>query len=89
MHRPQWQPQAIGQQGLWLAGFFALVGAMQLLGFITAATLFCLVFLLVIARLKPWVAAIMALGVTAFLMGMAEFLTLTYPSGLVDPWLFG
>ncbi|MBZ5876360.1 hypothetical protein [Chromohalobacter israelensis] len=62
---------------------------MQLLGFITAATLFSLVFLLVIARLKPWVAAIMALGVTAFLMGMAEFLTLTYPSGLVDPWLFG
>lgn len=31
----------------------------------------------------------MALGVTAFLMGMTEFLTLTYPSGLVDSWLFG
>ncbi|GGY02609.1 membrane protein [Litchfieldella qijiaojingensis] len=87
--RPQWQHQAIGLQGLWLVGFFALVAAMLLLGFITAATLFCLVFLLVIARLKPWVAAGMALGVTAFLVGMAEFLTLTYPSGLIDPWLFG
>lgn len=89
MHRPQWQPQAIGLHGLWLAGFFFLVGAILLLGFITAATLFSLVFLLVIARLKPWVAVVMALGVTAFLMGMAEFLTLTYPRGLVDPWLFG
>ncbi|MCI0509820.1 TctA family transporter [Chromohalobacter marismortui] len=88
IRRPQWQPQAIGLQGLWLAGFFALVGAILLLGFITAATLFSLVFLLAIARLKPWVAVVMSLGVTAFLMGMAEFLTLTYPRGLVDPLLF-
>ena len=89
MHRAQWQHQPIGLQALWLVGFFALVGVMLLLGFITAATLFCLVFLLVIARLKPWVAAVMALGVMAFLVGMAESLTLTYPSGLIDPWLFG
>tara|TARA_B100000700_G_scaffold71851_1_gene80024 strand:- start:11017 stop:12966 length:1950 start_codon:yes stop_codon:yes gene_type:complete len=87
--RPQWQNQAFGLQGLWLVGFFALVGAMLFLGFITAATLFCFVFLLTIARLKTWVAAVMALGVTAFLVGMAEFLTLTYPSGLLDPLLFG
>ncbi|MGB8712001.1 MAG: tricarboxylate transporter, partial [Onishia taeanensis] len=87
--RPQWQHQAFGLQGLWLVGFFALVGAMLLLGFITAATLFCFVFLLTLARLKTWVAAVMALGVTAFLVGMAEFLTLTYPSGLLDPLLFG
>jgi TctA family transporter len=87
--RSRWEHQAIGLQGLWLVGFFALVGAMLLLGFITVATLFCFVFLLTIARLKPWVAAVMAMGVTAFLVGMAEFLTLTYPSGLIDPWLFG
>lgn len=87
--RPRWERQAISLQGLWLVGFFTLVGAMLLLGFITVATLFCFVFLLSIARLKPWVAAVMALGVTAFLVGMAEFLTLTYPSGLIDPWLFG
>lgn len=89
IHRPLWQNQAMRQQGLWLVGFFALVATMVLLGFITAATLFCLTFLLVIARLKPWIAASMALGVTVFLVGMAEFLTLTYPSGLIDPWLFG
>ena len=89
IRRPRWEHQAIGLQGVWLVGFFTLVGAMLLLGFITVATLFCFVFLLTIAQLKPWVAAVMALGVTAFLVGMAEFLTLTYPSGLIDPWLFG
>lgn len=89
IRRPRREYQAIGLQGLWLVGFFTLVGAMLLLGFITVATLFCFAFLLIIARLKPWVAAVMALGVTAFLVGMAEFLTLTYPSGLIDPWLFG
>lgn len=89
VRRPQWQHQVIGLHGLWLVGFFALVGAILLFGFITAATLFSLVFLLAIARLKPWVAVSMSLGVTAFLVGMAEFLTLTYPSGLIDPWLFG
>ncbi|SNY98952.1 tripartite tricarboxylate transporter permease [Halomonas sp. hl-4] len=87
--RPRWEHQATGLQGLWLLGFFTLVGAILLLGFITVATLFCFVFLLTIARLKPWVATAMALGVIAFLVGMAEFLTLTYPSGLIDPWLFG
>ena len=50
MHRPLWQNQAMRQQGLWLVGFFALVATMVLLGFITAATLFCLTFLLVIVR---------------------------------------
>lgn len=89
IYRPQRQYQAIGIQGLWLVGFFALVAAMVLLGFITVATLFCLTFLLVFAHLKPWSATVMALGVMAFLMFMAEFLSLTYPSGLVDPWLFG
>ncbi|MCO7245596.1 tripartite tricarboxylate transporter permease [Halomonas sp. Mc5H-6] len=89
IRRPRWEHQATSLQGLWLVGFFTLVGAMLLLGFITIATLFSFVFLLTIARLKPWAAAVMALGVTAFLVGMAEFLTLTYPSGLIDPWLFG
>ncbi len=31
----------------------------------------------------------MAVGVVVFLVGMAHFLTLTYPSGVLDPWLFG
>lgn len=89
IHRPMWQGQPLGQQIVWLVGFFVLVGMILMLGFITTATLFCLVFLLAIARLKPWAAATMALGVTGFLAGMAELLTLTYPSGLIDPWLFG
>lgn len=89
IRRPQWQAQTMSLHGLWLAGFFALVAAMVFIGFITGATMFCLVFLLVVARIKLWVAAVMALVVTAFLIGMAEFLTLSYPSGLIDPWLFG
>ncbi|EPC02147.1 tricarboxylate transporter [Litchfieldella anticariensis FP35 = DSM 16096] len=89
VRRPEWQHQPLRQQVAWLAGFFALVAIMLTLGFITAATLFCLAFLVAIARLKPWTAAGMSLGVTAFLLGMAQFLTLTYPSGLIDPWLFG
>ena len=43
----------------------------------------------VLLRTKPWIAAGMSLGVTVFLVAMAEFLTLTYPSGLMDPLLFG
>ncbi|WP_431024139.1 tripartite tricarboxylate transporter permease [Halomonas sp. H5] len=89
IHRPTWQHQPLGQQAVWLVGFFVLVGAILMLGFITTATLFCLAFLLSIARLKPWVALGMSAGVTAFLAGMATLLTLTYPRGLIDPWLFG
>lgn len=89
MHRSRRQSQPIGIQGLWLAGFFMLVAAMVMLGFITAATLFCLVFLLACARLRPWQATVMSLAVMGFLMIMAEFLSLTYPSGLVDTLLFG
>ncbi|GAA0587777.1 tripartite tricarboxylate transporter permease [Halomonas salifodinae] len=89
IHRPTWQGQPLGQQIVWLVGFFVLVGAILMLGFITTATLFCLAFLLGIARLKPWLALGMSAGVTAFLAGMATLLTLTYPSGLIDPWLFG
>ena len=63
--------------------------AILTLGFITTATLFCLAFLMVIARLKPWVTLGMSAGVAVFLVSMAKLLTLTYPSGLVDPWLFG
>ncbi|WP_192034376.1 tripartite tricarboxylate transporter permease [Halomonas sp. YLGW01] len=89
LKRPQWQHQAMRRESLWLVGFFGLVGTMVYVGFITAATIFCLVFLLLVARTKPWVAAGMSLGVTVFLVAMAEFLTLTYPGGLMDPLLFG
>ncbi|MCG7598289.1 tripartite tricarboxylate transporter permease [Halomonas sp. McH1-25] len=88
LRRPQWQHQACREELIWLAGFCALIAVILGLGFISTAALFCLVFLLGIARLKPWTAAGMAVGVVAFLVGMAHFLTLTYPSGLLDPWLF-
>ena len=88
LRRPQWQHQACREELIWLAGFCALIAVILGLGFISTAALFCLVFLLGIARLKPWTAAGMAVDVVAFLVGMAHFLTLTYPSGLLDPWLF-
>ncbi|KJZ08030.1 MULTISPECIES: tripartite tricarboxylate transporter permease [unclassified Halomonas] len=88
VRRPRWERQTFAREAIWLVGFFALVAAMLTLGFITTATLFTLVFLLAIAKLKPWVAVLMALGVLAFLLAMAEFLTLTYPQGILDPLLF-
>ncbi|MDI5986599.1 tripartite tricarboxylate transporter permease [Halomonas sp. M4R5S39] len=89
IHRPTWQRHPLGQQVVWLVGFFVLVGTILTLGFITTATLFCLAFLMIIARLKPWVTIGMSAGVAVFLVSMAKVLTLTYPSGLLDPWLFG
>ena len=88
VRRPRWERQTFAREAIWLVGFFALVAAMLTLGFITTATLFTLVFLLAIAKLKPWVTVLMALGVLAFLLAMAEFLTLTYPQGILDPLLF-
>ncbi|SFH70585.1 tripartite tricarboxylate transporter permease [Modicisalibacter xianhensis] len=88
LRRPQWQHQACREELVWLTGFCALIAVILGLGFISTAALFCLVFLLGIARLKLWTAAGMAIGVVAFLVGMAHFLTLTYPSGLLDPWFF-
>ncbi|MBZ9559977.1 MULTISPECIES: tripartite tricarboxylate transporter permease [unclassified Modicisalibacter] len=89
LRRPQWQNQTCREELIWLAGFCALIAAIVGLGFISTAALFCLAFLVGIARLKPWTAAGMAVGVVVFLVGMAHFLTLTYPSGVLDPWLFG
>lgn len=88
LRRPQWQDQACREELIWLAGFCALIAAIVGLGFISTAAIFCLAFLVGIARLKPWTAAGMAVGVVVFLVGMAHFLTLTYPSGFLDPWLF-
>ncbi|WP_302139248.1 tripartite tricarboxylate transporter permease [Halomonas alkalicola] len=89
VRKPTWQRQPLLQQVVWLVGFFALVGTTLTFGLITTATLFCLGFLMFIARLKPLVTITMAAGVAFFLVGMAKLLTLTYPSGLVDPLLFG
>ncbi|WP_136066824.1 tripartite tricarboxylate transporter permease [Modicisalibacter radicis] len=88
VRRPQWQRQTCREELVWLAGFCTLIATVLGLGFISTAALFCLTFLLGIARLKLWTAAGMAVGVVAFLVGMAHFLTLTYPSGVLDPWLF-
>ncbi|MBY6029540.1 tripartite tricarboxylate transporter permease [Halomonas sp. DP8Y7-1] len=89
IRRPRWQQQSLERESVWLIGFFALVGAMLSIGFITTATLFTLVFLLAVAKLRWWLALLMAMGVTGFLVSMATFLTLTYPQGLLDPLLFG
>ncbi|MED5295614.1 MAG: tripartite tricarboxylate transporter permease [Pseudomonadota bacterium] len=89
IRRPRWQQQGLERESVWLIGFFALVGAMLSIGFITTATLFTLVFLLAVAKLRWWLALLMAMGVTGFLVSMATFLTLTYPQGLLDPLLFG
>lgn len=79
----KWKTQTLSQQLLWVAGFFALIGSVLVLGFLLAAALFCLGFLLVVARMKPVAAISLAAGVTLFLMGVANLLTLTYPSGML------
>ncbi|MGO3669275.1 MAG: tripartite tricarboxylate transporter permease [Vreelandella alkaliphila] len=79
----QWQTQALRQQFLWVAGFFALIGSVMIFGFLFTAAVFCLGFLLMVARIKPVVAVGVAAGVTLFLIGMANLLTLTYPSGML------
>ena len=79
----KWQTQALSQQLLWVAGFFALIGGVMVLGFLFAAAIFCLGFLLVVARMKPVAALGLAAGVTLFLMGMAHMLTLNYPTGML------
>ncbi|MDQ7733582.1 tripartite tricarboxylate transporter permease [Halomonas sp. SpR1] len=79
----KWQIQTLNQQLLWVVGFFALIASVMVLGFLFAAAVFCLGFLLVVARMKPVVAVGLAAGVTLFLMGMANLLTLTYPTGML------
>ncbi|MGE6608370.1 tripartite tricarboxylate transporter permease [Halomonas sp. NPDC076908] len=79
----KWQTQTLSQQLIWVAGFFALIGSVMVLGFLFAAAVFCLGFLLVVARMKPVAAMGLAAGVTLFLMGMANLLTLTYPTGML------
>ena len=79
----KWQTQTLSQQLLWVAGFFALIGGVMVLGFLFAAAIFCLGFLLVVARMKPVAAVGLAAGVTLFLMGMAHMLTLNYPTGML------
>lgn len=79
----KWQTQTLSQQLLWVAGFFALIGGVMVLGFLFAAAIFCLGFLLVVARMKPVAAVGLAAGVTLFLMGMAHMLTLNYPTGIL------
>ena len=79
----KWQTQTLSQQLTWVAGFFALIGSVMVLGFLFAAAVFCLGFLLVVARMKPVAAVGLAAGVTLFLMGMANLLTLTYPTGML------
>lgn len=79
----KWQTQTLSQQLLWVAGFFALIGSVMVMGFLFAAAVFCLGFLLVVARMKPVAAVGLAAGVTLFLMGMANLLTLTYPTGML------
>ena len=79
----KWQIQTLRQQFFWVAGFFALIGGVMVFGFLFAAAVFCLGFLLVVARMKPMAAVGLAAGVTLFLMGMANLLTLTYPTGML------
>ncbi len=79
----KWQIQTLSQQLLWVAGFFALIGSVMVLGFLFAAAVFCLGFLLVVARMKPVAAVGLSAGVTLFLMGMAHMLTLNYPTGML------
>uniref|UniRef100_UPI0030F3B451 tripartite tricarboxylate transporter permease n=1 Tax=Vreelandella lionensis TaxID=1144478 RepID=UPI0030F3B451 len=38
----KWQTQTLSQQLIWVAGFFALIGSVMVLGFLFAAAVFCL-----------------------------------------------
>lgn len=88
MHPVTWVKQTIAIQLFWIGGFFLLIGSIMALGFVLTATLFSLLFLLLVARVKPWVATGMAMCVAGFLVGMGHILTLSYPTGVFDPLLF-
>lgn len=79
----RWQHQPLRQQVVWILGFFGLIGGVMLFGFLVMASLFCLGFLLSVARMKPVAAVGLAAGVTLFLVGMANLLTLNYPTGML------
>ncbi|QJQ95846.1 MULTISPECIES: tripartite tricarboxylate transporter permease [Halomonadaceae] len=85
----KWETQPMREEIVWLGGFFSLVGLVLTIGFISSATLFSLAFLLFFAKIKPWLALGLASGVCIFLLTMAHFMSLTYPSGILDSWLFG
>lgn len=79
----KWQVQTFLPQLAWVAGFFALIVCVMVFGLMLTAPVFCLGFLLLVARVKPMTAVVMAAGVAIFLVGMANLLTLTYPSGML------
>ncbi|WP_235039579.1 tripartite tricarboxylate transporter permease [Vreelandella profundi] len=79
----KWQVQTFLPQLAWVAGFFALIVCVMVFGLMLTAPVFCLGFLLLVARVKAMTAVVMAAGVTIFLVGMANLLTLTYPSGML------
>ncbi|MCS2609299.1 tripartite tricarboxylate transporter permease [Halomonas dongshanensis] len=79
----RWLAQPCRQAAMWVTGFFLLIGSIMLLGFVITAAIFCLIFLLLIARAKPLVAVGITASITLFLIGMANLLTLTYPTGIL------
>lgn len=79
----KWQVQTFLPQLAWVAGFFVLIVCVMVFGLMLTAPVFCLGFLLLVARVKPMTAVVMAAGVAIFLVGMANLLTLTYPSGML------
>ncbi|MGO2243120.1 MAG: tripartite tricarboxylate transporter permease [Halomonas sp.] len=79
----KWQVQTFLPQLAWVAGFFAVIVCVMVFGLMLTAPVFCLGFLLLVARVKPMTAVVMAAGVAIFLVGMANLLTLTYPSGML------
>nr|WP_300313345.1 tripartite tricarboxylate transporter permease [Halomonas sp.] len=88
LHPVTWVKQTITVQLFWIVGFFLLIGAIMALGFVLSATLFSLLFLLLVARVKPWIATGMAMCVAGFLVGMGHILALSYHVGVLDPLLF-
>ncbi|MFM1813317.1 MAG: hypothetical protein RLZ98_12 [Pseudomonadota bacterium] len=76
------------ERSLWfcLAWFLGLLMASALIGFLLAAPLFVLVFLIVLARAPVSGSLIGALGIFGLLKTLETALALEYPQGLLQMW---
>ena len=68
---------------LWLLAYFVLI---WLIGLIIASGLFALLFLLLVARMKPWEAVLGGLAAAAVVFLIADLLSLALPQALYDPF---
>jgi hypothetical protein len=72
----------------YIACFFVLIMAYYYIGFITSTVVFTLIFLRVVTKSTMLKSATVALGLLIFLVLIGHLMSVEYPAGLVDPYLY-